>query len=331
MAWRTWREAAEHALYGPGGFYRREQPAGHFRTSVHVSTLFAGAVAQLAEACRARTVVDVGAGRGELLVALRQHGIGSTLVGVDVSPRPPGLPTDVQWTAQLPDQLTDVLVIANEWLDDVPVDVVEVDAAGHARLVLVDPASGAEQLGGEPDAADVEWLARWWPLDGAAPSRRAEIGRPRDEAWADVVRRVHDGVVVAVDYYHLRADRPPFGSLTGYRDGRTVPPIPNGSCNITAHVALDACEAAGAAAGVRASLLTTQRQALRALGVDALLPPREFAVSRPREYLDAVARASQATELLDPSGLGRFGWLVQTVGRPLPAPLAAFLPPTRSP
>ncbi|MEU1025014.1 hypothetical protein ABZ366_23525, partial [Streptomyces sp. NPDC005904] len=33
---RGWREAAETALYGPEGFYRRpEGPAGHFRTSVH--------------------------------------------------------------------------------------------------------------------------------------------------------------------------------------------------------------------------------------------------------------------------------------------------------
>lgn len=46
--WRGWREATETALYGPGGFYRRtEGPAGHFRTSVHASPLFAGAVARL--------------------------------------------------------------------------------------------------------------------------------------------------------------------------------------------------------------------------------------------------------------------------------------------
>src|SRR5690606_26764082 len=46
---RGWRAAAQDALYGPRGFYRRpgEGPAGHFRTSVHASPLFAGAVARL--------------------------------------------------------------------------------------------------------------------------------------------------------------------------------------------------------------------------------------------------------------------------------------------
>ncbi|MGB8940477.1 MAG: hypothetical protein WCD21_09620, partial [Streptomyces sp.] len=64
----------EAALYGPDGFYLRpEGPAGHFRTSVHVSPLFAGAVARLL--CRVDEAldhpdelafVDLGAGRGEL-------------------------------------------------------------------------------------------------------------------------------------------------------------------------------------------------------------------------------------------------------------------------
>lgn len=50
--WQGWREAAETALYGDGGFYRSpvrspDGPAGHFRTSVHASPLFARAVAGL--------------------------------------------------------------------------------------------------------------------------------------------------------------------------------------------------------------------------------------------------------------------------------------------
>jgi hypothetical protein len=38
--------------------------------------------------------------------------------------------------------------------------------------------------------------------------------------------------------------------------------------------------------------------------------------------MSGLARATQAAELLDPTGLGGFGWLIQTVGRPLPAVLA---------
>ncbi len=45
----TFRAAWEDALYGPDGFYRRNAPAAHFRTSVHASPLFATAVIRLAE------------------------------------------------------------------------------------------------------------------------------------------------------------------------------------------------------------------------------------------------------------------------------------------
>src|SRR5512142_171120 len=74
-----WRQAMAAALYGPGGFFVRggDGPAGHFRTSVHASPLFAGALLRLvgrideALGRPARfDVVDVGAGRGELLATV---------------------------------------------------------------------------------------------------------------------------------------------------------------------------------------------------------------------------------------------------------------------
>ncbi len=61
--WTGWRAAAEAALYGPDGFYRRpEGPAGHFRTSVHASPLFADAVARLL--CRVDEALGRPGGRG---------------------------------------------------------------------------------------------------------------------------------------------------------------------------------------------------------------------------------------------------------------------------
>ncbi|HEX2361339.1 MAG TPA: SAM-dependent methyltransferase [Jiangellaceae bacterium] len=341
----TWREATGRALYGLGGFYRREQPGNHFRTSVHASPLFADAVAALVRDCGARIVVDVGAGGGELLRELHGQAPDLDLVGVDLAARPAQLPDSIRWTPTLGDletpgsvgpppypsrdheesALVDVLVIANEWLDDVPVDVVEVDETGRVRRVEVDPLSGVEQLGAAVDGADADWLARWWPLDDAEPGARAEIGRTRDRAWADAVATVGRGVLVAIDYSHRRSDRPPAGTLVGYRAGRMVAPVPDGSCDITAHVALDSCASAGAEAGATATMLTTQRRALRALGVDAALPLRPSVDDDPRSYLAALSRASQAAELLDPAGLGAFGWLVQAVGRQLPATLAGLI------
>ncbi|MFJ4617274.1 SAM-dependent methyltransferase [Streptomyces sp. NPDC088812] len=256
--WRGWRAATQAALYGPDGFYLRpEGPAGHFRTSVHASPLFAGAVARLL--CRVDGAlgrpatldfVDMAAGRGELvtgvLAALPADVAARTRAyAVEVAARPAGLADRIAWLAEPPPQATGLL-FANEWLDNVPVEVAETDPVGVARLVLVRD-DGSERLGEPVSGADAEWLARWWPLPGEE-GLRAEIGRPRDTAWASAVSCLVRGLAVAVDYAHTVDTRPAYGTLTGFREGRETTPVPDGSCDITAHVALDACADAGAAA-----------------------------------------------------------------------------------
>jgi SAM-dependent MidA family methyltransferase len=308
--WQTWRVAIESALYGPGGFFRTQAPADHFRTSVHVSPVYAEALLELVRRHGLSSVVDVGAGRGELLAALHRLEPDLGLCGVEVAERPPSLPDAVTWVGRLP-EVSGALVIANEWLDNVPLDVVEVDARGVARLVLVDVASGEERLGDPVSGADEAWLRRWWPLDSAPPGARAEIGRPRDEAWASVVRRVRTGVLVAVDYGHRADERPLEGTLTGYRGGQVVPPVPDTSCDVTAHVAIDAVAAAGEAAGAERTTLARQGEALRGLGLDPRRPPLAMARTDPAGYLTALARASEQSELVAPGGLGDFWWLQQ--------------------
>ena len=318
-------------LYGPGGFYARgEPPARHFRTSVHVSPSYAAAICELLRQVDAVLghpgridLVDVGAGRGELLEQVL-GGVTPGLAGriaacaVEVVPRPAGLDPRIGWRPVPPAGITG-LVIASEWLDNVPLDVVELTAAGPA-VVLVDPATGAERPGCPPDPADLSWLRAWWPL--AACGDRAEAGRTRCEAWAGLIRRIDRGVAVAADYGHRRAARPAGGTLTGYLEGRAVAAVPDGSRDITAHVALDACAAAGTAAGAGESVLTTQRAALRGLGLDARRPSLALAATDPEGYARALCQASMDAELVDAEGLGGFGWLVQAVGASLPAPLA---------
>ncbi|WP_245235800.1 SAM-dependent methyltransferase [Streptomyces durhamensis] len=241
-------------MYGPGGFYLRpEGPAGHFRTSVHASALFARAVAGLL--CRvdealgrppALDFVDMGAGRGELVTGVlaalpADVAARARAYAVELADRPAGLDERITWLDTPPAAVTGLL-FANEWLDNVPVDVAEVDPAGLPRLVLV-TGDGEERLGEPVTGAEADWLARWWPLP-AEEGLRAEIGLPRDLAWASVVDRVVRGLAVAVDYAHTLDTRPPFGTLTGFRAGRETAPVPDGSCDITAHVALDACAAA---------------------------------------------------------------------------------------
>ncbi|MFI1971615.1 hypothetical protein BLA24_16505 [Streptomyces cinnamoneus] len=321
---RTWREAAQAALYGPDGFYRRpEGPAGHFRTSVHASPLYARAVADLL--CRVDAALghpaelaftDMGAGRGELVTGVLAHCPAELTerlrpYAVEIAARPAGLDPRVIWLDTPPDGVTG-LFFANEWLDNVPLDVAEADGDGTARQVLVRP-DGEELLGDPVAGEDAAWLAGWWPLEGAPPGSRAEIGRPRDAAWAGAVAGLRAGLAVAVDYAHARASRPPMGTLTGFRDGREVRPVPDGSCDITAHVALDACAAAGADHGPAGSLIS-QREALRALGVDGGRPPLSLASTDPVAYVRALGRAGEAAELTAPGGLGGFGWLLQPVG-----------------
>ncbi|SDJ91928.1 SAM-dependent methyltransferase [Nonomuraea jiangxiensis] len=317
--WLTWRVATERALYGEAGFYLRERPSGHFRTSVNASAAFADAVVALLEEVDAELggpdvldFVDIGAGEGLLVrqvldaakPALRDR---LRLTAVDLSPRPAGLPERIAWHVNVPSGITG-LAIANEWLDNVPLDVVEQTADGP-RLVMVDVHTGEERIGGPPRPADRAWLDRWWPLSRVGS--RAEIGWPRDEAWASVLLRLTRGRAIAVDYAHPVDNRPPCGTLTGYRDGAVVAPIPDGTCDITAHVALDSCAEAGRRAGAISTTLSTQREALRGLGIVGARPPLDLARTDPRAYLRALARASQEGELIDPAGLGGFGWLTQ--------------------
>jgi SAM-dependent MidA family methyltransferase len=314
--WMSWRAATEKALYAKDGFYGRVgQPARHYRTSVHVSERYAAALLTLLDPSHV-DVVDVGAGSGGLLASMPGE---LRLTAVDVAPRPAELPERIAWLADVPESVTG-LVVANEWLDNIPVDVVELTVKGP-RLVLVDPSTGMERLGDRPEPEDLAWLERWWPL--GAIGDRAEIGLPRDEAWAAIVRRVKRGVIVAADYSHSRSTRPATGTLTGYRDGREVLPVPDGSCDVTAHVALDACAAAGSEAGAQETLLTTQREALRSLGVRGERPPLDLARTDPPRYIQDLRHASEEGELIDTAGLGRFGWLVQSIDTCLPAVLGA--------
>ena len=293
----------QDALYGTGGFFLRHAPAEHFRTSATASPVFAAAVRTLAgrvDDALGRPdpfdVVDVGAGRGELLSALPDVPTRWRLTGVELAPDPR---TGLAWTDVVPP--LEGLLLANEWLDDVPLDVLF-----DGRVVQV-ASDGTERLGGPALPEQLQWTQRWWPQ-----GRRVEVGLSRDRAWAGAVAQLRRGLAVAVDYGHVLGDRSVHGdrrpTLTGYRDGRQVAPLPDGSCDLTAHVALDAV---AHAVGGR---VVQQRHALAALGVVADPPPRSLATTDPRGYLALLQASSQAAELLDRRGLGGFGWVVSAVG-----------------
>ncbi len=374
----SWRQAMADALYGPDGFFLAGGgPAAHFRTSVHASPVFGSALLRLLDLLDTALghpdpldVVDVGAGRGELLTTLATLAPPDLagrlrLTGVELAPRPGPLPTVIGWRADLPTDVTGLL-LGTEWLDNVPLDVATAGLSGW-RQVMVDPRTGVESIGGPVDPADTDWLTTWWPTPadarptpadarptpadarptptharptpadarpaspggpiGTEPAEigpaeiaqppgicRAEIGRARDAAWSAAVAAVRRGLAVAVDYGHLRADRPSLGTLTGFRAGRQVPPVPDTSCDLTAHVAMDSVAAAGSAVAGLPYQLVSQRAALREFGADGRRPSLELAATDPAAYVRALAAASAAAELTDPAGLGGHWWLLQPVG-----------------
>lgn len=334
------------ALYGPAGFFCRPAPAtmlagglaaagpaAHFRTSVQASDLFATAVLRLVTAADEALdrpdplqVVDIGAGTGRLLCDLARLAAGQApaglarrlrLAAVEVAPRPANLPDHVQWGQTLPPYGSVTgLVLSTEWLDNIPLDIAEVDQRGQLRQVLVHLGSGVQTLGGAPSLPEVAWARRWWAEPPWRPGQRIELGQTRDAAWQAAVGTLARGVAVTVDYGHERTDRPPLGTLTGFRAGREVIPIPDGSCDITAHVAVDAVRAAGEAAAGQPALLTTQREALGMLGLQARRPPLDLARRAPAQYVRELSAAGQAAELMDPAGLGAHYWVVQPVRLP---------------
>ena len=74
-------------------------------------------------------------GQGELLSQLLALA-GPALAGricahaIEVAPRPPGLDERLRWSAAPPERVTG-LVIASEWLDNIPLDVAELAGAGR--------------------------------------------------------------------------------------------------------------------------------------------------------------------------------------------------------
>ena len=220
---RRWRDAMAEALYRPGdGFFTRPGPgpAGHFRTSAHTGPTFARAIATLIADVDAALghperldVVDVGAGRGELLTLLLDQPRAPRTVSADggrtraasgrtAATLSPGGTTSRRtspacfwrpsgWTTF---RSTSPFRTVDGW-----------------RYVLVDDV-GDESPGPPVDARDEAWIARWWPA-----GERVEIGDPRDRAWADAIAHIDRGLALAIDYGHTSAARPPLGTLDRLR------------------------------------------------------------------------------------------------------------------
>ena len=199
--------------------------------------------------------------------------------------RPACPPTSPGPTA-IPDG-ADALLVANEWLDNVPVDVVRADrrrAGGWCSSTRPPAPSGSARRRTTPTATG--WTA------GGRPGEvgdRAEVGRPRDEAWA-----------AAVAVTAPRRSRWPSTTRTTATTARR--PAPSPATAAAARCRRSRTAAATSPATSRwtpaprraraparpTTLLTTQRAALHALGVRRSMPPHELSRTDPAGYLRAA-------------------------------------------
>ena len=178
----------QHARRGRGDIPVVHGSVSYTHLDVYKRQVLARALLTLAEREGARAIVGGGAGRGELLTALRSLEAGMPLTGLDVVDRPSDLDDSITWLrspggAELPDELaglSDTLVIAHEWLDVVPCEIAEVDDSGTLRQVVVDLSTGQERLGDPLVGPELSWALAHWPA--GIPGERVEIGLARDVA-----------------------------------------------------------------------------------------------------------------------------------------------------
>lgn len=224
--------------------------------------------------------VELGPGRGTLardaLGAARRHGLKPEIHLVESSAALKSIQQDTVAGARWHHDLSTVpstgpvLVVANEFLDALPVRQLVKTAEGwRERLVVPDPGA---------DAARFMCVAGSQPMDAAVPDdRRAAPEGTIIETCPGAAAIVHEvagrladqgGAALFIDYGH---DEPRNGSsLQAVRAHQKVDPFINpGEADLTAHVDFSALAPIARSRGCRWLGTVPQGCWLRALGIDA--------------------------------------------------------------
>jgi SAM-dependent MidA family methyltransferase len=262
----------ELALYHPEhGYYRRARDpfgkAGDFYTTAQLQPVFGILIAARVRALWERlgrppdfTVVDLGAGRGEMREAFSEWRY---------------VPVDVDRGA-LPARFTGV-VFANEFFDALPVDAA-VCRPGGVRQMLAgwDGDRFAWVEGGPVSPEAAGYIERY-----LAPCEEGDLVEINFEAlaWIERIARALDrGFLFTIDYGYTRRERARFpqGTLMSYRRHTAIEDVlaDPGERDITAHVSFTALEEHGRRCGLDPAGSATLAQALLDAGA-----PDEFAAA----------------------------------------------------
>ncbi|HET9085293.1 MAG TPA: SAM-dependent methyltransferase [Candidatus Limnocylindrales bacterium] len=331
----------ELALYDPdGGYYRSSEPRpgrrGDFITAPELHPIFGELLAREVDDAWVTlgrpdpfVVVEHGAGEGALAVPL----LGVLSRAIDYHP----VEVDERRVAVLRERLTDAglggrlvdtlpasfdgVIVANEVLDALPVHrvvrrndalrelAVDIAPDGSFVDVEIDPTTPAlgERLAVEGidlvdgQTAEIALGLDAWVRDAAAPLRHGlliliDYGAPATELYDPVRRR--DGTLQAYVRHQLSDD--PY-RFVGRQD-------------LTAHVDVSAVQRAAEAAGLTILGVTTQAEALMALGVEDRL--REIQADPMTTMEGYTLLRASLLRLLDPAAMGRFRVMVFGRGWP---------------
>jgi SAM-dependent MidA family methyltransferase len=260
----SFRRFMEVALYHPEhGYYRRPRDpfgkAGDFFTAEQVQpvfgTLMAARIRQLYRAMGEPpgfTVVELGAGRGEMAEALAEWRY---------------VPVDIDLGA-VPETF-DGVVFCNEFFDALPVDAaVFTGGVFRERRVALAGDGFVWHDGGAADPAVERFLRRWFPPPEEGRCYEANLGALQ---WMERLgRALRSGYLFTIDYGFTRREsvRFPAGTLMGYRRHTARENVLEdpGARDITAHVNFSALEDTGTECGFATERFETLAQTILAAG-----------------------------------------------------------------
>lgn len=253
----------ELALYHPDyGYYRRTRDpfgkGGDFFTAEQLQPVFGILIARLLAGlrdelgCGEFTVVELGAGRGEMRDALS----GFRYVPVDSG------------HGSLPARFSGA-VFTNEFFDALPVEAAVRRGGTFHELRVTARGGRFEWTEGGPVRSDVaDYLERFH-----GPREDGEFAEANLAAlaWMDRIARSLDrGYVITIDYGYTRREsiRFPRGTLMSYRRHTALEDVlaEPGERDITAHVNFTALEEYGAALGLKTVRFETLARALLRTG-----------------------------------------------------------------
>ena len=306
----TFHRFMQAALYDPAhGYYRRARDPfgkqGDFYTAEQIQPVFGILMAARIRALYHEmgapsdfTVVELGAGRGEMAAAFSEW----RYLPLDLA--------DGVADEALPERFRGV-VFANEFFDALPVHAItyrdecfrELRVGWDERFVWD---------AGEPAGAEIaDYMRRYFP----PPSEEGALFEVNLEAlvWLERIARALQGYVLTIDYGYTRAEsvRFPRGTLMSYRRHHASEDVlaDPGVRDITAHVSFTALQEYGARLGLATVCFETLARTLLTAG-----EPDQFqaalAASTPA---DEVRRRLQLKSLL--FGMGEtFRTLIQRAG-----------------